>query len=263
MKCESCDRDFPSVYYFKAKGICNECYEKLDQQQKDETEPLYQPIPKIPKPKGAKLTGFLKGITTFALAVLVLGVIGITMGLVAGMIDPGIYRYDSFKDFGILYEVGSESWQISPNYAGLSDIGLTNVAAMEFTLTSRTNILLYFLSKYLIIAFTLIIFYKMRQILISLEQGKPFVQENAHRIRWIGCSVIGIGVAAMLFGGLILLFLNDPFRITGVEVKVYWLSVVRNAGDDIGSIFWGLLVLLISEIFRQAVRLKEEQELTV
>ncbi len=262
MKCESCDRDFPSVYYFKAKGICNECYAKLDQKQKDETEPLYQPIPKILKPR-AKLTGFLKGITTFAMAVLILGVIGITMGLVAGIIDPGIYRYDSYKDFGLLYDIGSHSWQISSNYAGLSDLHLTTVVALDFTLTSRTAILLYFLSKYLIVAFTLIIFYEMRQILVTLEQGKPFVRENASRIRWIGYSVMGIGAAAIVFGALILLFLNDPFRIAGSEIKPYWLSVIRNAGDSISSIFWGLLVILISEIFRQAVRLKEDQELTV
>ncbi len=66
MKCESCDRDFPSVYYFRAKGICNDCYEKLDAGEKDETEPLYQPIPKVHIQK-SKLVGFLKAFTTFVL----------------------------------------------------------------------------------------------------------------------------------------------------------------------------------------------------
>jgi uncharacterized protein YbjQ (UPF0145 family) len=29
MRCEKCGKDYPSDYYFKAKGICNDCYDKL------------------------------------------------------------------------------------------------------------------------------------------------------------------------------------------------------------------------------------------
>jgi uncharacterized protein YbjQ (UPF0145 family) len=29
MKCEKCGRDYPSDYYFKAKSVCSECFEKL------------------------------------------------------------------------------------------------------------------------------------------------------------------------------------------------------------------------------------------
>jgi len=262
MKCESCEKDFPSVYYFKAKGICNECYEKLNDREKDETEPLYQAIPKITRPK-PKLIGILKGLTTFAIAVLILGGVGLTLALIAGMIDPGIYRFDSFKDFGILYEIISEQPQITRVDDGLGDINLTNLAALDFTFTNRSTILLYFLSKYLILFFTLTIFYKMRQILTTLEKSDPFVRENARRIRWIGYAMIGIGGAAIIVGTIILLFFGEPIQVAGAGVKTYWLMVIRNAGDSLSSIFWGILVLIISEIFRQAVLIKEEQELTV
>jgi hypothetical protein len=36
-----------------------------------------------------------------------------------------------------------------------------------------------------------------------------------------------------------------------------------NISAEISSLFWGGLVLLIAEIFRQGVKMKEEQELTV
>jgi uncharacterized protein YbjQ (UPF0145 family) len=34
MRCHSCSKDFPSVYYFQAPGVCNECYDKLSAEEK-------------------------------------------------------------------------------------------------------------------------------------------------------------------------------------------------------------------------------------
>ncbi len=34
MKCERCSKDYPSEYYFKAKSICSECFEKLSSEEK-------------------------------------------------------------------------------------------------------------------------------------------------------------------------------------------------------------------------------------
>ena len=28
MKCEKCAKDYPSIYYFKTRSICTECYKK-------------------------------------------------------------------------------------------------------------------------------------------------------------------------------------------------------------------------------------------
>ena len=262
MKCESCERDFPSVYYFKARGISKECYAKLSEREKDATEPLYQPIPKVRRPK-TRLVSFLKGMTTFAMVILAAGGTGITLALIAGMIDPGIYHFESFKDFGLLYEFSSEPAPVMSNLEGLNTLNLTTVAAMNFSLTSRTTILLYFLSKYLILGFTFTIFYMIRQILITLHDGEPFVRENARRIRWVGFAVIGIGLASLLVGGAVFLLLQDPFRMAGAAVTTYWPALIMHAGDALNSVFWGFLVLLISEIFRQAVLLREEQDLTV
>jgi uncharacterized protein YbjQ (UPF0145 family) len=34
MKCGKCGKDYPSEYYFKAKSICYECFEKLSSEEK-------------------------------------------------------------------------------------------------------------------------------------------------------------------------------------------------------------------------------------
>ncbi len=183
------------------------------------------------------------------------------------MIDPVLYRFDSFKDFGLLFELEpldlAGKWQFINTSESVKDLHLTMVAALDFAFTDRMTIMLYFLSKYIILAFTITIFYKMRQILITLTNGEPFIRENARRIRWIGYSIIGISLATIIVGGTILILMQDPFRISGMQITTYWLSVYRNLADSISSIFWGFLVLLISEIFRQAVLLREDQELTV
>ena len=137
------------------------------------------------------------------------------------------------------------------------------VAAMNFSFSSRLTIALYFLSKYVILGLTFIIFFKIRQIMVTLQDGEPFIRENARRIRWIGYAVVGIGLASLITGTAVFLLLQDPFRIIGATVKPYWPALILHAGDGLSSVFWGFLVLLISEIFRQAVLLREEQDLTV
>ena len=34
MKCLRCGKDFPSIYYFQAPGVCNECYDSLTPEEK-------------------------------------------------------------------------------------------------------------------------------------------------------------------------------------------------------------------------------------
>jgi hypothetical protein len=179
------------------------------------------------------------------------------------MIDPDLYRFDSFKDFGILYEIASDPGQINAVSESLRNIKLTTAVAVEFAFADREIIFIYFLIKYFVFSFTVIIFFKLRKIFTTLETGNPFIPENAGRIRWIGYSIIGISLASIIVGALLLIFLKDPFLISGKQVETYWMSVYMNVADNISSIFWGGLVLLIAEIFRQAVKLKEEQELTV
>jgi len=35
MRCLKCNREFPSVYYFQAPGVCNECFDKMPPQEKE------------------------------------------------------------------------------------------------------------------------------------------------------------------------------------------------------------------------------------
>ena len=36
MRCLKCNKDFPSVYYFQAPGVCNECFEKMSPAEREQ-----------------------------------------------------------------------------------------------------------------------------------------------------------------------------------------------------------------------------------
>lgn len=43
MRCERCGTDYPSEYYFRTRSICNQCYDKLSQEERKsvvENEPI-------------------------------------------------------------------------------------------------------------------------------------------------------------------------------------------------------------------------------
>jgi uncharacterized protein YbjQ (UPF0145 family) len=44
MRCLKCNKDFPSVYYFQAPGVCNECFEKMSP---EEREHVRKPAPML------------------------------------------------------------------------------------------------------------------------------------------------------------------------------------------------------------------------
>lgn len=38
MKCDRCGNDYPSDFYFKAKGVCSECFDKLTPEEKEQVK---------------------------------------------------------------------------------------------------------------------------------------------------------------------------------------------------------------------------------
>lgn len=70
MKCEKCDKDYPSGYYFKTDTVCIECFSKLNpKEQKDAVVkslmkyPLTSTTYKLDGYKTVKHLGVVRGIT--------------------------------------------------------------------------------------------------------------------------------------------------------------------------------------------------------
>lgn len=87
---------------------------------------------------------------------------------------------------------------------------------------------------------------RLLAILRTLRFGSPFVKENADHFRGVGYALlIGEG-AKIAFGFLVLI--NDAEADIDSSI-VTWLSIIA--------------VFVLSEVFREGARMKEEQDLTV
>jgi len=98
---------------------------------------------------------------------------------------------------------------------------------------------------------------QLRAIFRTLKEGHPFVPENARRIRFLGIAAIAF---ELLYRGSIFwmyfAFVANRFGISGVRLRPLF-------DPAWGAILAGLVLLVISEVFRVGAEMKAEQELTV
>ena len=101
---------------------------------------------------------------------------------------------------------------------------------------------------------------QMAKILKDVSRGKAFALENARRLRLIGIAMAGGAIFKLLiYVGTIFLFRGD-FVVAGASIP--WLMAIEHASSP-GLFLGGIVVLVISEVFRLGNRLQEEQELTI
>ena len=100
------------------------------------------------------------------------------------------------------------------------------------------------------------ILYQLRKLLGALRVGRPFVRENAERLRKLGWSVIlvQLALAAIRFGeGL---YVAERFQRAG-------LQLAQPVDLPTTGLFVGAVLLVAAEAFRRGAQLEEDQALTV
>ena len=107
-----------------------------------------------------------------------------------------------------------------------------------------------------LLVFMLWILTQLRGLFRTLRDGRPFVAANATRLRRIAWAVI----VAELAHAAVILFENyyamTYFSATGVTFQAH-------ARINFATIFDGLVILAIAEVFREGTRLADEQSLTI
>ncbi|MFD3000358.1 DUF2975 domain-containing protein [Pontibacter toksunensis] len=111
-------------------------------------------------------------------------------------------------------------------------------------------------SMWVSFSISLTITYLLRRLFRSLTQNDPFIVENAQRLRLIAFLIMLIPLTSFVHDFIVNWFLKQNFLIDGSGIRAH-LNI------DLKTLFVGLVVLVIAEIFRVGARLKEEQELTV
>jgi magnesium-transporting ATPase (P-type) len=101
---------------------------------------------------------------------------------------------------------------------------------------------------------------QMANVFEDVSQGRPFVKENARRLRIVGYAMAGGAIFKFVVQMSTLFMFKDAIAIPGTSIPWYWLL---KETLSLGLLLGGLVVLVISEVFRLGNRLEEEQELTI
>jgi len=110
--------------------------------------------------------------------------------------------------------------------------------------------------------FYLVALNQLRKFLFTITEGTPFVNENARRIRMLGFCLIGAELVRIIYQYIVVTYLKGTVSVPGARVSygdfffyLDWLNLE--------IIFAGFIILVIAEVFKIGINLREEQELTI
>jgi hypothetical protein len=100
------------------------------------------------------------------------------------------------------------------------------------------------------------IVYLLMGIIENLKRDDFFVRENGVFIRKIGFSIIAITIFTDLFNFIISKIVSNELIIANIEFKPY-------VNFHLNTVFLGVLILAIAQIFIKGAEMKTEQDLTI
>lgn len=193
-------------------------------------------------------------IVVWSVAIIIFAVASLSMGEV---------DHDDYFNLHIPYkfepiEKGAEIQTVSSSLWGMA-LRMEITHELAVNPTKLWVLLLIFVFVSIVIAVFIFILIQLRNFLETLEDGDPFTMENARRIRIIGLVIIGseLGIKLAMIGSAG--FIDSAVQIEGA--RLVWGELL--SAFSLPSIFLGLVVLIIAEIFRLGVKMREEQELTI
>lgn len=98
----------------------------------------------------------------------------------------------------------------------------------------------------------------MRKLFTSLAEGATFTQENVERIRRVGYVFIGFHIVNPLlqYAGSRMMLADVAFNAPGIHLYPAF-------DFNIGGVFAGFAIIVLSGVLREAVTMHQEQSLTI
>jgi hypothetical protein len=178
-------------------------------------------------------------------------------------VDPGIVRVTSSEPSrqpgtGQNIRVGSEgfAFEVGPENTRAKIPQVHVRGSIRFPTESRGLVLGAALLLSALLSLVLWVLGQLRAVFQTLRVGQPFVVANATRIRRIAFAVI-FGEA----GRAAIVFVTNYYASTHFVAE--GLRFDARPDFSIMAVFYGLIILVIAEVFRAGTRLDEEQSLTV
>lgn len=102
---------------------------------------------------------------------------------------------------------------------------------------------------------------QLRRIADTLRHGNPFQAANISRIRLAGWAVIGVALFEPLWELATIAYMKSVITLHGVGAFPPLPFVIESL--PLGTLFAGVIVLAVAEVFRLGVALEDEQALTI
>ncbi len=166
---------------------------------------------------------------------------------------------------------GTVSLQNSTFGAQLAHGGLSmrvNDAAGLFEIVKHTGLPVALLH----VLFFMLLFDLLRRLFRNVGRGESFTKPTFRLVQIIGFSLLGFSLVSAIAEGLFVHVLLDylahhtAVSVSGMAVRLPDAQEFHFGGDShLGSsyFFTGLLVLALSEVFRQGLALKNDSDLTI
>ena len=98
----------------------------------------------------------------------------------------------------------------------------------------------------------------MRKLFTSLSEGSTFSQENAERVKRVGYVFIGFHIVAPL-----LQYFGSRITLEDIAFNVPGIHLFPAFELNIGGIFAGFVIIILSGVLREAVSMHQDQSLTI
>ena len=160
-------------------------------------------------------------------------------------------------DIPVLFDVDARAVQVSAPALGVEAAEIQHVrGSLSFPPPNRASVTGTMALVAVMLALVLWVLGQLRGVFRTLRDGRPFVPENASRIRRIGYAVI-LGELARAA----LVFSSNAYAMTHFSAQ----GLRFDARPDLNlfAIVHGLIILAIAEVFRAGTRLDEDQSLTI
>jgi hypothetical protein len=208
------------------------------------------------------LTGFVKVVINLAFIVALLAVVYILGSFIYLMVNANDLSKVAATNLYLLPELareqGAGAWEATNG--GIRFRLLHVYGEFSYLNMPRTMVLAIYFRLFIQCVLFFIGILQLVNMFEDVSAGKPFVRENAGRLRRVGYCMAGGAIFTVLAqAGIMLLFRNE---IMMKEASFAWYWYIKEIFSP-GLLFGGLVVIVISEVFRLGNKLHEEQELTV
>lgn len=164
---------------------------------------------------------------------------------------------DAETSIGAAFSVNANAVQITAPSIGVESAQLEDVrGTLRYPLRHRADIVAPGVGLILFLAFVQWVLGELRALLRTVRDGRPFARVNATRIRRIGWAVIAGELARAL-----VTFLSDSYVVSHFTAS--GLRFEAELDVNVIAVITGLIILVISEVFRTGTRLDEDHALTI